>query len=195
MRVLVYQDFGCTQQFLNSGLRTAFFAANLIAYPWLVFITICGSSGSGKPCGQTLFNPRLVFSFFTIVAGTDVFGVGLHLRGFTTAALFLWLFALLVWFILIYFSFAVLTFLNTAHGANVVHGGWLIAIVGTESLVILGTLIAPTNGRWSVGSFPPKAHALHRTACRSLSNLRTSIAPLLDCSDQAPPVPDLPPGL
>jgi hypothetical protein len=93
-----------------------------------------------------LFNPRLVFSFFTIVAGTDVFGVGLHLRGFTTAALFLWVFALLVWFILIYFSFAVLTFLNTAHGANVVHGGWLIAIVGTESLVILGTLIAPAVG-------------------------------------------------
>ena len=82
----------------------------------------------------------------TIVAGTDVFGVGLHLRSFTTAALLLWLFALLVWFILIYFSFAVLTFLNTALGANVVHGGWPIAIVGTESLVILGTLIAPAVG-------------------------------------------------
>src|SRR5260370_22191452 len=52
-----------------------------------------------------------------------------------------------------------------------------------------------TSGRWSVGSFPPIARALHRTACRSLSNLRTSIALLPDCSDQAPPVPDLPPGL
>jgi len=40
----------------------------------------------------------------------------------------------------------VLTFLNTAHGANVVHGGWLIAIVGTESLVILGTVVAPGLG-------------------------------------------------
>src|ERR1700730_6709092 len=55
--------------------------------------------------------------------------------------------------------------------------------------------IRGTNGRWSVGSFPPKARALHRTACQSLSNLRISIAPLLDCSDRAPPVPDLPPGL
>jgi tellurite resistance protein TehA-like permease len=39
-------------------------------------------------------------------------------------------------------------FLNTAHRANVVHGGWLIAIVGTESLVILGTRIAPALGNF-----------------------------------------------
>ena len=65
----------------------------------------------------------------------------------------MWLFALLVWFFLIYFSFAVLIFLNTAHGANVVHGGWLIAIVGTESLVILGTIIAPGLGSLSSAVF------------------------------------------
>jgi tellurite resistance protein TehA-like permease len=124
----------------------ALFAVNLVAYPWLVFLTILRFVRFRHAMRSDLFNPRLVFSFFTIVAGTDVFGVGLHLRGFTTVALSLWLFALLVWFMLIYFSFAVLTFLNTAHGANVVHGGWLIAIVGTESLVILGTLIAPATG-------------------------------------------------
>ena len=101
----------------------ALFAANLFAYTWLVFVTILRLFRFRQAVRADLFNPRLVFSFFTIVAGTDVFGVGLYLRGFTTVAFFLWLFALLVWFILIYFSFAVLTFLNTAHGANVVHGG------------------------------------------------------------------------
>src|SRR5665213_1287169 len=95
----------------------ALFAVNLIAYPWLVFITILRLFRFRQAMRSDLFNPRLVFSFFTIVAGTDVFGVGLYLRGFTTTALFLWLFALLVWFILIYFSFSVLTFFNTAHGA------------------------------------------------------------------------------
>ena len=64
----------------------------------------------------------------------------------------------------------------------------LLAIGGSR------TQIWDINGRWSVGSFPPKARALHRTASRSLSSLRPSIAPLPDCSDQAPPVPDLPPG-
>lgn len=75
----------------------ALFAVNLIAYPWLVFITILRFFRFRQAVRSDLLNPRLVFSFFTIVAGSDVFGVGLHLRGFTTAALFLWLFALLVW--------------------------------------------------------------------------------------------------
>jgi tellurite resistance protein TehA-like permease len=89
-----------------------------------------------------LVDPRLVFSFFTLVAGTDVFGLQLELRGFGTAAIALWLLALIVWFLLIYLSFGVLIFRNTADVANVVHRGWLIAIVGTESLVILGTRVA-----------------------------------------------------
>jgi tellurite resistance protein TehA-like permease len=65
------------------------------------------------------------------------------------------LFALFVWFVLLYFSFGVLTFLNNAHEANVVHGGWLIAIVGTESLVTLGALAAP-----SAGNFDPTVFVL-----------------------------------
>jgi tellurite resistance protein TehA-like permease len=75
------------------------------------------------------------------------------MRGLSTIALVLWLFALVLWFLLVYFSFGVLTFLNTAHGANVVHGGWLIAIVGTESLVILGTAVAPSIGNFGATVF------------------------------------------
>jgi tellurite resistance protein TehA-like permease len=125
------------------AVSDALFAANLIAYPWLIALTLVRAVRHGRALWTDLLDPRLVFSFFTIVAATDVFGIGLHLRGFPTLAFFLWVAALAVWFVLIYFSFGVLTFLNTAHGANVVHGGWLIAIVGTESLVILGTVVAP----------------------------------------------------
>jgi hypothetical protein len=93
-----------------------------------------------------LINPRLVFSFFTIVAGTDVVGIGIHLRGFQSVAQALWLFGLISWSVLIYFSFGVLTFLNTTHGADVADGAWLMAIVGTESLVLLGAVIVTTLG-------------------------------------------------
>jgi tellurite resistance protein TehA-like permease len=127
-------------------LSDALFAANVVAYPWLILLTLVRAVRFRRALWKDLLNPRLVFSFFTIVAGTDVFGVGVNLRGFPAVALTLWLCALVLWFVLIYFSFGVLTFLNTAHGANVVHGGWLIAIVGTESLVILGTVIAPGLG-------------------------------------------------
>jgi tellurite resistance protein TehA-like permease len=127
----------------------ALFAVNLVAYPCLLLLTGLRFTWFSRALWADLINPRLVFAFFTIVAATDVFGIGINLREFATVALFMWLFALVVWFVLIYFSFAVLIFLNTARGANVVHGGWLIAIVGTESLVILGTIVAPGMGAFA----------------------------------------------
>ena len=134
-------------------LSDALFAVNVIAYPTLLAATLIRAIRFGRALWADLINPRLVFSFFTIVAGTDVFGIGLNLRGFGALALTMWLFALALWFGLIYLSFGVLTFLNTARGANVVHGGWLIAIVGTESLVILGTLVAPPLGELGTAIF------------------------------------------
>jgi tellurite resistance protein TehA-like permease len=138
------------------GLRRwsdALFAVNFVAYTWLTMLMVLRLARFRQAVWSDLINPSLVFSFFTIVAGTDVFGVGINLRGFTTVAIFLWLFALLTWFFLIYFSFGVLTFLNKADEANIVHGGWLIAIVATESLVILGTIVVPAVGDLSRTGF------------------------------------------
>jgi len=87
-----------------------------------------------------------VFTFFTLVAAADVLGLQLHLRGHDHVALVLWLVALSAWLVLGYFSFAVLTFDEGQTGADVVHGGWLIAIVGTESLVLLGAPLAHAFG-------------------------------------------------
>lgn len=125
------------------SLSNALIAVNLLAYPWLLAATLLRALRVPRAMWSDLTNPRLVFSFFTMVAATDVLGAGIALRGFAGVALGMWLFAFALWFVLIYLSFGVLTFLNTAHGANVVHGGWLIAIVGTQSLVVLGTQIAP----------------------------------------------------
>lgn len=133
-------------------LSDVLFAFNAVAYIWLLAATLLRAVRFGPALWADLLNPRLVFSFFTIVAGTDVFGLGLDLRGHGTLALALWLFALGLWFVLTYLSFAVLTFLNSAEGANIVHGGWLIAIVGTQSLVILGAAIAP-DGVNGIGVF------------------------------------------
>lgn len=122
------------------------FAVILFAYPCLILFTLLRLALFSRAVWRDLSDPRLVFSFFTVVAGTGVFGVALHLRGFATAAMAMWLFALALWFVLVYFSFAVLIFLNSAGGANIVHGGWLNAIVGTQSLAILGVIIAPETG-------------------------------------------------
>ncbi|HMT04250.1 MAG TPA: tellurite resistance/C4-dicarboxylate transporter family protein [Solirubrobacterales bacterium] len=91
-----------------------------------------------KQIWDDLVNPRLVFSFFTIVAGANVFGVQLLLRGHVTLAVALWCLSLAVWIPLSYFSFSVLTFRDTDQNVGVVGGGWLIAIVGAESIATLG---------------------------------------------------------
>jgi tellurite resistance protein TehA-like permease len=123
------------------GLSDVLFAVNLAAYSWLCVATALRAARFTAELWADLASPRLVFLFFTIVAATDVLALGIDLRGFGMVALAMWLVALAVWLILIYVGFAVLMFLNKAGGAKVIDGGWLNAIVGTQSLVILGAQI------------------------------------------------------
>ena len=88
---------------------------------------------SSAPHGSGCCGQDRVFSFFTLVASNDILGAGFYLRGVAAVPPDLWLFALFTWFTLIYYSFGVFTFRNSTHGADAVHGGWLLAIVGTES--------------------------------------------------------------
>jgi tellurite resistance protein TehA-like permease len=127
---------------LSGGLL----AVNLAAFPLLLAAFALRALRFRRDFWSDLTNPRLVFAFFSVVAAADVFGLQLVHRGYTEPAVALWLFAIVVWTVLAYLSFSVLTFINTGSGADVVHGGWLIAIVGTESLVLLGAQLAPRFG-------------------------------------------------
>jgi len=127
-------------------LSDALLAINLVAFPVLVAATVARATRHPRALWTNLVDPRLVFSFFTLVAAADVLGIQLFLRGVDGPAIGLWVFALIAWVLLSYFSFSVLTFLNHGTGADVVHGGWLIAIVGTESLALLGVRLAPELG-------------------------------------------------
>ncbi len=132
-------------------LSQVFFVADLAAYPILLSMFLIRLVRHTAALWTDLLDPRLVFSFFTLVAATDVLGIQCDLRGYSDVAVALWLFALLLWIFLLYFSFAVLSFLNTARDANVVHGGWLIAIVGTQSLVLLGVRVADHLAAYNIG--------------------------------------------
>lgn len=130
----------------HERLSDALLVINFIAYLVLCAATIGRAILYRPELWRDLTDPRLVFSFFTIVAASNVLGVELLYRGHERIATALWLIALVVWGLLSYFSFALLIFTNHRRGADVVHGGWLIAIVGTESLVLLGTMLAPSFG-------------------------------------------------
>ncbi|HLH95124.1 MAG TPA: tellurite resistance/C4-dicarboxylate transporter family protein [Xanthobacteraceae bacterium] len=120
-------------------------ALNLGAYPWLCLLTGWRAARFGRALRGDLFNPRMVFSFFTFVAATDVLGLALDLRGFTTFALSLWSLAIIAWFALIYLGFGVLLLRNNQDGADVANGAWLNGIVGTQSLVLLGSHAVPAE--------------------------------------------------
>ncbi len=130
----------------HHGISNMLFALNAVFLVWLIAATLARAFKYRAALWRDLVNPRRVFAFFTIVAALDVFGGGLCLRGRGDIAVFIWLTAFALWFVLLYFSFGVLAVRNKEDEANVIHGGWLIAIVGTESLVILGSQISPWLG-------------------------------------------------
>lgn len=119
-------------------ISDALLVVDTAAFLVLIPMTVARATLFPRQLWADLINPRLVFSFFTIVAGANVFGVQLLLRGHVTLAVILWIFSLTVWIPLSYFSFSVLTFRDNEEDAGVVGGGWLIAIVGAESIAALG---------------------------------------------------------
>lgn len=102
-----------------------------------------------KKVWSELTHPSTTFIFFTFVAATNVLGVLLHLHGLNQLALSCWLFAFLGWASLLHVSFSILTIHRSERNVNVVHGGWLICIVGTQSLVLLGVMIVDQVGLYA----------------------------------------------
>lgn len=102
-----------------------------------------------KAVWENLTNPRTTFIFFTFVAATNISGILLHHHGYIFLALVCWVMAFIYWSALMYFGFASLCFAHKDREVNVVHGGWLILIVGTQSLVLLGTKIAGDLGEYA----------------------------------------------
>ena len=91
-----------------TGLSEVMFVINLIVYPGLLLLTIMRFLWFRRRIWADLIDPTRVFGFFTIVAATDVVGIGLDLRGEAFAAATLWVCAFSLWLFLIYFGFAVL---------------------------------------------------------------------------------------
>ncbi len=124
------------------ALSTALLVVDSAAFLVLIPAMFARAIMYPKLLWADLINPRLVFSFFTIVAGANVFGIQLLLRGHVALALALWIFSLAVWVPLSYFSFSVLTFRDTERNVGIMSGGWLIAIVGAESVAALGAKLS-----------------------------------------------------
>jgi tellurite resistance protein TehA-like permease len=91
-----------------------------------------------------LTDHRLGPGFFTSVAGTCVLGNQLIvLEGAYDIALRLWFFGLFLWIVLTYVIFTNLTIKETKPTIDRgITGGWLLAVVATQSIAVLSALLA-----------------------------------------------------
>ena len=145
-------------------ISDALFCANVVAFPILVIAYLLRIVRYRAAFWADLTNPELIFTFFTFVAGSNVLGAQFLLRNHVAAALALWLVSIAAWLFLSYFSFALLIFVNGRSVFEIANASWFIAIVGTQSVVVLGTLLAGhfpvystfiflcMYGLWSIGA-------------------------------------------
>ena len=88
--------------------------------------------------------------YFTMVAGTCVLGTQFVIlaRDLTTAIL-LWLLGALLWCVLMYaFLTAVVVRESKPNLETGMNGAWLIVVVATQSISVLGTLVVPRLAAW-----------------------------------------------
>ena len=127
------------------------FYINIIAFTILVPISILRMIFYWDYLYKDLSNPKLSFVFFTIVAGTNILGAQfVTIVDQPEIAKIFWYFGIFLWAVISLFTFSIL-FLECSEGIEVVHGGWLIATVGTQSVAVLGGILAPQFG--SYGTF------------------------------------------
>ncbi|OHV07692.1 tellurite resistance/C4-dicarboxylate transporter family protein [Kushneria phosphatilytica] len=130
-------------------LSALFYWLNWGIYPLLVALLMIRALRFPQALSRDLLDPRQIFTFFTLVAASCVFGVQLSYRGWLESATTLLVVAGVLWLVLGYVSFGVLAFRNDEQRADVTHGGWLLWIVATQSVVILATQLFHLDGESS----------------------------------------------
>jgi tellurite resistance protein TehA-like permease len=120
------------------------FAANIAFYGALVLLSILRFIWFPKVLVADFVDHQRGPGFFTFVAGSCVLGSQFVLiAGNYGVGFVLWGIATGFWIIVIYGIFAALSVKDDKPSlANGINGGWLLAVVATQSIAVLGALIA-----------------------------------------------------
>jgi tellurite resistance protein TehA-like permease len=126
------------------------FQLNKVAYVILWLLYLARLLFFSRKLAADLIDHARGPGFFTMIAGTCVLGTQfMTLAGNRTTALILWSLGFGLWHVLIYTFFTAATVKETKPTLEAgINGAWLIAVVATQSVSILGTLLAPSFGAW-----------------------------------------------
>ena len=133
---------------VSEPLALGLFAANVLFYAALWILTAARVVRFPGHVKADLFHHGRAVGFFTIVAATCVLGSQtLTIGDAWRAAASLWTAGIVLWGVLTYTIFTSLTVAPQkpplAEGLN---GGWLVAVVAAQSVVVLGAQLAPGFG-------------------------------------------------
>ncbi|MCH1624331.1 tellurite resistance/C4-dicarboxylate transporter family protein [Fredinandcohnia quinoae] len=117
---------------------------NMFAYVFLWILTIIRIIWFFPQLLADLTSHSLGTGFFTLVAGTCMFGSQLIVVGENYEfAIYLWSLGIVLWLIVMYTFFTAVTVRKDKPSlAEGINGAWLIAAVATQSVSILGTLLS-----------------------------------------------------
>jgi tellurite resistance protein TehA-like permease len=126
------------------AIAGALFALNLVAYPLLWVLYALRLWRFPRRVMSDLTSHQSASGFFTLVAASCVLGSQcLLLMGWYRLALALWGVALVLWLALTYTIFTAFTIKEHKPAfEKSISGGWLLAVVATQSIALLGALLA-----------------------------------------------------
>lgn len=121
-------------------------ALNILAYLIIAALTILRLARALDRVRADLRSHTAAPGFFTTVAGTCVLGGEiLNLAARADVALALWILGTLLWFILIYTFFTLMTVAREKpRPEEALSGGWMLIVVATQAVSALGTRLSPT---------------------------------------------------
>ena len=126
----------------------ALFRLTEVAYAALVFLTLARLVRHAPRFIADLTDHASGAGFFAMVAGTSVLGSQFAMLAHAfTPAVILWGFGIVLWVILSYTFFTAVTIRRVKPGLEGgVNGAWLLAVVATQSVSVLGVQVAPRMG-------------------------------------------------
>jgi tellurite resistance protein TehA-like permease len=126
------------------GIARALFWLNIGLYLTLWALYLARLARHGDRVLADLGNHSRGVGFFTIVAGTCVLGTQFVLvQGDARVAAWLWGLGIVLWLTLTYAVFTRLTVkVEKPALPDGINGGWLLSVVATQSIVVLGNLLA-----------------------------------------------------
>ena len=131
-----------------TSVATLLFVLNVVFAAALVVLTVLRVARHPAQVAADFQHHGRAVGFFTVVAATGVVGSQtLIISGAWQAAAALWAVAILLWGALTYGIFTLLTVKTVKPAlAEGINGGWLVAVVAPQSVVVLGAQLAPGFG-------------------------------------------------